>query len=106
MKTIWLVVLIVMLFASSTCAIYTDHSTTLQNNLDRVIPYPRELNPGPGFIPSTKESKEDAEAPIITRCRAQELSPGAALAVMVVLATGCAIHMPGSLLISRRGGLY
>src|ERR1700733_10919541 len=42
---------------------------------------------------------------IIHRCQAQEFSPGAALGVMIVLATGSVLQMPGSLL-SRKSSLY
>ena len=43
---------------------------------------------------------------VVQRCLAQELSPGTALAWIIVLATGCVVHMPGAFLISKRGGLY
>ena len=49
---------------------------------------------------------EPQEPLIVDRCRAQELSPGGALAIPVVLATGSAVHMPGSLTIPRRSRLY
>lgn len=51
-----------------------------------------------------EDQKEDVE--IVNRCRAQELSPGGALGIMVVLATGSAIHMRGSIIFPRRGGFY
>src|SRR4051794_4465194 len=53
-----------------------------------------------------EKKEESREVMIIDRCRAQELSPGAALGIMVVLATACAVHMPGSMVIPKRGGLY
>jgi hypothetical protein len=55
-----------------------------------------------------QEKREEAEkeVKIIKRCRAQELSPGSALGIMIVLATGSAIHMRGSAIFKRAGGLY
>jgi hypothetical protein len=53
----------------------------------------------PGRSVDDGESKKEDET-IVRRCRAQELSPGAALGIMVVLATGSVVHMPGCFLAS------
>jgi hypothetical protein len=55
---------------------------------------------------SDGEDGSAEEVKVINRCRAQELSPGGALGIMIVLATGSAIHMPGSFILPKRRGFY
>jgi hypothetical protein len=55
----------------------------------------------PYEIPAPKKN----DPVTIHRCRAQEFSSGAALAVIIVLATGSVLQMPGSLL-SQKSSLY
>ena len=65
----------------------------------------KDFDPPPRYL--TRPANPEPQEPlIIDRCRAQELSPGGALAILVVLATGSAVHMPGSLTIPRRSRLY
>ncbi|PGH19182.1 hypothetical protein AJ80_04151 [Polytolypa hystricis UAMH7299] len=42
----------------------------------------------------------------ITRCRAEELSQGEALWILLVLAVACVVHIPGSVTILGHKGLY
>jgi len=59
-------------------------------------------------VPVRRAASDVPEEPpiIIHRCRAEELSPGSALAILIVLATASATHMPGSLIVPWRLRLY
>ncbi|OCL04083.1 hypothetical protein AOQ84DRAFT_367808 [Glonium stellatum] len=59
-------------------------------------------------VPRIKKAKKETTSRTIaiTRCRAQELSQGGALGIILVLAIGCVIHMPGSVTLLAHKGLY
>jgi hypothetical protein len=110
MKSSWLFFLVFV--AASTCEVNASPSPPLRGHHDRSISNLSELDVQTGVeIPADgrmnlRKREEDEEVTVVNRCRAQELSPGAALGIMVVLATGSAVHMPGSVVIPKRGCLY
>lgn len=63
---------------------------------------------GPAILvlPRDGPEGETAEPAVVHRCRAEEFSPGTALNVIILLATACVIHMPGSLVAPRSARLY
>jgi len=66
---------------------------------------PNELiTPRAAAEEDTSKTKEE-DVVVVHRCRAEELSPGAALGIVIVLATGSVLHMPGSLL-NGKSSLY
>jgi hypothetical protein len=98
--------------ATSTCGSDARPSASIRTHYDRSISNLSELNAETDVeIPAKgrrqlQKGEEGDEVTVVDRCRAQQLSPGVARGIMVVLATGCAAHMPGSIVIPKRGGWY
>jgi hypothetical protein len=99
--------LLLVFVAASTSGINTGPSPPLRSYDDRSISKLGELNVQSGVeIPAKgrlgeRKRDEDEDVTVVNRCPAEELSPGAALEIMVALATGCAVHMPGSIVIPK-----